>query len=167
MPDRACLLLLLYPRRWRERYGAELLDVLRSRQFNAAAGFDVVRGALDAWRRGADGRLRLGWAAVLAATMLVGWMSAHATDDVQAVAVVLLFGSMVAGALRLGRCWLPALVLFSAVPLSSLWTTVAAARAGRPHPIYQTAVALVPVALGALIGVAGRVLLDRLRRTPA
>jgi hypothetical protein len=38
----------LYPRAWRARYGAELLDLLETRPPDRAAWMDLVRGALDA-----------------------------------------------------------------------------------------------------------------------
>lgn len=41
-------LVLLYPRAWRERYGGELLDLLRSKPLSIAAVVATLRGALDA-----------------------------------------------------------------------------------------------------------------------
>jgi hypothetical protein len=41
-------LLRLYPARWRERYGAELLDAIGSRPLTAHDRVDLVRAALDA-----------------------------------------------------------------------------------------------------------------------
>ena len=43
------LLLRLYPQWWRRRYGAEALDILQSRPVRAAALWDLVVGAIDAW----------------------------------------------------------------------------------------------------------------------
>ena len=42
-------LLTLYPRPWRERYGAEFAELLSGRQATWRDRFDVVKGALDAW----------------------------------------------------------------------------------------------------------------------
>lgn len=41
-------LIRLYPRRWRERYEAEILDLLAERPASIADGLDLVRGAFDA-----------------------------------------------------------------------------------------------------------------------
>ncbi len=43
------LLLRLYPRWWRRRYGAEALDILEARPFTLTALVDLLAGALDAW----------------------------------------------------------------------------------------------------------------------
>lgn len=43
-------LVRLYPRAWRERYGAELDDLLANRAVGFAGGIDLIRGALDAHR---------------------------------------------------------------------------------------------------------------------
>lgn len=44
------VLLRLYPRAWRERYGEELEDLVAQRPLDLPATFDLVRGALDAHR---------------------------------------------------------------------------------------------------------------------
>jgi hypothetical protein len=41
-------LVRLYPRRWRDRYESEILDLLEQRPLSFADGLDLVRGALDA-----------------------------------------------------------------------------------------------------------------------
>ena len=41
-------LLKLYPKRWRERYGAEIGAFLEQRRLTAAGVIDLVRGAADA-----------------------------------------------------------------------------------------------------------------------
>jgi hypothetical protein len=43
------LLLHLYPGWWRQRYGAEALDILQGRPITAASLLDLLAGALDAW----------------------------------------------------------------------------------------------------------------------
>ena len=43
-------LVRLYPRAWRDRYGAELDDLLASRAVGTAGRLDLVRGVLDAHR---------------------------------------------------------------------------------------------------------------------
>ncbi len=42
-------LVRLYPRAWRERYGAEFLELLADRPASARDRFDILHGALDAW----------------------------------------------------------------------------------------------------------------------
>jgi len=42
-------LLRMYPRRWRDRYGDELLCLLEQRDLSASVILDMVRGAVDAW----------------------------------------------------------------------------------------------------------------------
>ncbi|HEX5822992.1 MAG TPA: hypothetical protein VFY18_00910 [Candidatus Limnocylindrales bacterium] len=41
-------LVRLYPRRWRDRYEAELIDLLEQRPLSLGASIDLIRGALDA-----------------------------------------------------------------------------------------------------------------------
>lgn len=43
------LLLRLYPRRWRERYGEELEEILARERHTPRLVLDVLAGALDAW----------------------------------------------------------------------------------------------------------------------
>ena len=42
-------LLLLYPPRWRRRYGRELADLVALQPFSVGAAIDVLAGAIDAW----------------------------------------------------------------------------------------------------------------------
>jgi hypothetical protein len=44
-------LLLLYPARWRRRYGDEFLDLLEHQPLSPRVGLDILLGALDAWLR--------------------------------------------------------------------------------------------------------------------
>jgi hypothetical protein len=46
---RALLLLRLYPRGWRERYGDEFLALAGDRALSPTQVIDVVSGAIDAW----------------------------------------------------------------------------------------------------------------------
>ncbi|MBF8188436.1 hypothetical protein ITP53_22450 [Nonomuraea sp. K274] len=43
--------LSLYPRAWRQRYGAEVADLIASRPVRPRTVLDLVRGAADAWLR--------------------------------------------------------------------------------------------------------------------
>ena len=42
-------LLQLYPPRWRQRYGAELAELIASRPFSIGGTLDLLAGAIDAW----------------------------------------------------------------------------------------------------------------------
>ena len=46
---RAPSLIALYPRRWRDRYGDEMVALIEGAPLGRRARFDLVRGALDAW----------------------------------------------------------------------------------------------------------------------
>lgn len=147
-------LVRLYPRAWRERYGVEFLASLEDFGAGPRWALDVIRGALDAHLQ----HLRPGRLAPLPLLVLcaaaTGWLNLHATDDVQPVAALLLFAGFGFGAYRPHRAWLFAVLLFAAVPLSSLWGDAVAYHPGlaRPHPLYETAVALIPALAGAYLG---------------
>jgi hypothetical protein len=42
-------LLMLYPPRWRRRYGQELEELVAARRFSFGAAVDLIAGAIDAW----------------------------------------------------------------------------------------------------------------------
>ena len=42
-------LLKLYPRRWRQRYGREVADLMAAQPISIATVVDVIAGAIDAW----------------------------------------------------------------------------------------------------------------------
>ncbi len=42
-------LLQLYPPRWRQRYGAELAELIASQPFSIGGTIDLLAGAIDAW----------------------------------------------------------------------------------------------------------------------
>lgn len=42
-------LLQLYPPRWRQRYGAELAELIASQPFSIGGTLDLLAGAIDAW----------------------------------------------------------------------------------------------------------------------
>jgi hypothetical protein len=42
-------LLKLYPPRWRRRYGAEFIELMKAQPFSAGTVLDVMAGAVDAW----------------------------------------------------------------------------------------------------------------------
>jgi hypothetical protein len=148
-PGRA--LLRLYPREWRERYGDEFALVLRATPPGPGAVLDVVRGALDAHVRAARPRPLVCGALLAVCAAVVGWMNLHTTDDVQPVAAALLVCGFGFGVQRPARAWRYALVLFAAVPLSSLWAELTA----KHHLdvlILETVIAVIPGLFGAYIG---------------
>ena len=48
MPMKGRALLRLYPARWQERYGEELVDLLETEPFTFSLVFDIARGAVRA-----------------------------------------------------------------------------------------------------------------------
>jgi hypothetical protein len=144
------VLLQLYPRRWRERYGEEFELVLRTSPPGVRTVLDVVRGALDAHVRTIRPVSLLSWALLVVAAVVVGWLDVHATDDVQPVAAALLVFGFAFGFWRHSPALLVALVLFAAVPLGEMWAHQL--RVAPPHPLYESLVALIPALLGSLTG---------------
>jgi hypothetical protein len=149
-------LLRLYPRRWRERYGGEFEALLEASDRRPGTVLDVARGALAArledWSR--HGPRLLPWLLLVLCGAVIGWLNFHASDDVQPVAAALLLSGGAFGLHRPGRAWLFAALLFLAVPLSGAWADAVSYHPGplRPHPLYESAVALIPALLGAYTG---------------
>lgn len=98
------------------------------------------------------------WVPLVTVAGLVGWLNYRATDDVQPVAAVLLLAGFGFSFWRPRLTWMFVLLLWLAVPLSGLIADANNYHPGllKPHPIYETLIALIPTALGALIGVATR-----------
>jgi hypothetical protein len=92
-------LVRLYPRAWRERYRAELEDLLADRPPTVRDALDIVRGALDAWihpqlagrprqEAGTGPGFRLlgaGASALGGALWIAGGLAAHGTQVNQAL----------------------------------------------------------------------------------
>jgi hypothetical protein len=97
------------------------------------------------------------WGLLALIAVSIGWLNYHATDDVQAVAAGLLVAAFGFSYWRPRLAWLFVLVLWLAIPLSSI---VAGAnfRPGlaSPHPLYETLIALIPTSIGALLGAGAR-----------
>lgn len=98
------------------------------------------------------------WGLLALTAVLLGWLNYHATDDVQAVAMGLLLAGFGFSFWRPRLAWLFVLVLWLAIPLSGV---VADANNYRPgvthaHPLYETLIALIPAAIGALLGAGAR-----------
>jgi hypothetical protein len=105
------------------------------------------------------------WGLLVVVAALLGWLNYRATDDVQAVAAGLLLAGFGFSYWRPRWAWLFVLVLWLAIPLSAIYaaqynfdTTFS-----RPHPLYETLVALVPTAIGALLGAGARWTLGQAR----
>ena len=163
-------LLRLYPRRWRKRYGVEFEALLEDSRRDSSQVIDVVRGVVDARtreaREGVIGMRRvLPWTILVACDLVIGWMNFQATDDVQAVAAALLVAGFGFGLYRPGRAWLFAILLFLAVPFSGAYADALGhyPGVGKPEPLYQSVIALLPSLAGAYAGVAVRWMLRRSR----
>ncbi|HXM57145.1 MAG TPA: hypothetical protein VOB72_17225 [Candidatus Dormibacteraeota bacterium] len=148
----------LYPRRWRERYGEEFELVLRATPPGGWMVVDVLRGALDAHVRAVRLRPWLRRLVLAVCAAIVGWLNFHASDDVQPVAAALLVFGFGFGLHRPSRAWLYAVLLFAAVPVSGAWADAVNYHPGlvKPHPLYESLVALVPALIGVYTAAAVR-----------
>jgi hypothetical protein len=151
-------LLRLYPRRWRERYGDEVEALLDETPEEPLRTVDLARGAVDAHRRQGVGHILAAAAVLLASDVAIGWLNYHASDDVQLVALALIVAAFGFAAWRPRWAWLFVLLLWFAVPLSSIVGYANNYHPGlvKPAPLYETLVALIPTALGALFGAGAR-----------
>lgn len=82
----------------------------------------------------------------------------HASADVQVVAAALLVAGFAFTYSRPRLAWLFVLLIWLPVPVSGAVANAANLHPGllRPHPLYETVVAVVPAALGAMAGAAAR-----------
>ena len=98
------------------------------------------------------------WGLLALIALLIGWLNYHATDDVQAVAAVLLLAGFGFSYWRPRLAWMFVLVLWLAIPLSSIVADANNFRPGlaAPHPLYETLIALIPASIGALLGAGAR-----------
>ena len=154
------ILLRLYPRRWRERYGDEYALILGATPPGLDTVLDVVRGAVDAHVREARPGPPARWALLGLCAAVVGWLDFHATDDVQPVAAAMLVFGFGFGVHRPARAWLHGLVLFAGVPVAEAWHLVAHGLVSpwQLLPVSQSVIALTPALLGAYAGaLVGRV----------
>jgi uncharacterized RDD family membrane protein YckC len=89
---------------------------------------------------------------------VIGWLNYHATDDVQPVAAALLIAGFGFSFWRPRLAWMFVIVLWLAVPISSVIADANNYHPGllKPHPLYETLIALIPTAVGALIGAGAR-----------
>lgn len=153
-------LLRLYPRRWRERYGDEVEALLDETPGEPRRTVDLARGAVDAHRRQGVGHLLVAGAVLLLSDVAIGWLNYHASDDVQVVALALVVAAFGFAAWRPRWAWLFVLLLWVAVPASSIVGYANNYHPGlvKPAPLYETLVALIPAAIGAFLGAGARML---------
>jgi hypothetical protein len=147
-------LLRLYPRRWRERYGAEFALIVRATPPGPGTVFDVVRGAVDAHLRQLWPGPLLRWTLLGLCAAVVGWLDFHATDDVQPVAAALLVFGFGFGVHRPARALGYALALFAAVPVAEVLHAVTHGLVSywQLLPVYQSVIALIPALVGSYAG---------------
>ena len=113
------------------------------------------------WRWVSEMTALLRWSAsglLALIALFIGWLNYHATDDVQAVAAVLLLAAFGFSYWRPRLAWLFVLVLWLAIPLSSIIAGANDYRPGlvSPHPLNETLIALIPALIGALLGAGAR-----------
>jgi hypothetical protein len=95
--------------------------------------------------------------ALLVIDAALAWGNLHATDDVQPVVLLLVLASFGFGFYRPKWSWLFALLLFAAIPASTIWAYASNYPVyGGHHPVYEELIALIPVALGAGAGAVAR-----------
>jgi hypothetical protein len=94
------------------------------------------------------------WSLLGIADLTLGWLNYHAADDVQPVALGLILAGFGFAFWRPRLAWLWVPLLWLAIPLSGVVADANNYHPGlvKPHPLYETLVALVPVAAGALAG---------------
>jgi hypothetical protein len=94
------------------------------------------------------------WVLLALIAAVIGWLNYNATDDVQVVAGALLVAGFGFSIWNPRLAWLFVLILWLAVPISGVVADANNYHPGlvKPHPLYETLVALVPLAIGAAVG---------------
>jgi len=106
---------------------------------------------------GGIGKAAAAGVALLLVDAALAWGNLHATDDVQPVVGLLLIASFAFGFYRPRWSWLFALVLFAAIPASTIWAYATSYPVfGGHHPLYEELIAIIPVAIGAAAGAGTR-----------
>lgn len=154
------VLLRLYPKPWRDRYGDEFSELLAASDEGWKTNADVARGALDAHRRTGGWRMRrvVPWLLLVVVDLVIGWLNYHATDDVQVVAAALILAGFGFVLWRPRWAWLLIPALWLAIPASSIVAYATNYHPGvpKPAPLYETLIALIPAALGAAAALGAR-----------
>ena len=103
-------------------------------------------------------RRLLPWALLVVVAAVLGWLNYHAADDVQPVAGGLIVAGFGYALWRPRLAWLFVIVLWLSIPISGVVADAGNYHPGlvKPHPLYESLVALVPAGLGALAGMAVR-----------
>jgi hypothetical protein len=160
-------LVRLYPRLWRDRYGEEFTALLAGSPRTWRTAADIVLGALDAHKRNGGKRMRrlIPWTLLVLVAAVLGWLNYHSSDDVQPVAAGLLLAGFGFSFWRPRLAWLFVAVLWLAIPISGVVADANNYHPGlaKAHPLYETLVALIPTALGAIAGVGARWVAGRAR----
>jgi uncharacterized membrane protein YfcA len=160
-------LLRLYPESWRKRYGEEFVALLAASPWTWRALADVVLGAFDAHQRKGGPQMRrlMLWGLLAVIAAFLGWLNYRASDDVQPVAAGLLLAGFAFSFWRPRLAWLFVLILWLAIPLSGVIAFANNYHPGllKPHPLYETLVALIPTALGAMVGAGARWIVGQAR----
>jgi len=126
----------LYPTDWQREFGQEFDDLLAQRPMSMRDRWDVVVHAFEARLS----RLTTAWPTLLAWTV-VATLNVFAKEDQWAAGGLVLLCCLLT-TLTPRDWWKSAILLFSAIPISSLYFYQL------PHihhePLYKTAVALIP-----------------------
>lgn len=103
-------------------------------------------------------RRSLPWVLLVVVAAILGWLNYHAADDVQPVAGGLIVAGFGFALWRPRLAWLFVIVLWLSIPISGLVADANNYHPGlvKPHPLYESLVALIPAGLGALAGMAVR-----------
>ena len=107
------------------------------------------------------------WIVLVVVDVLLGWLNYSASDDVQPVAAGLLIAGFGFAFWRPRLAWLLVPLIWLAIPLSSIVAFANNHHPGlvKPHPLYETLIALIPVAIGAAAGYGVRTILVASRRS--
>ncbi len=95
------------------------------------------------------------WVLLLLCATVLGWLNYHAREDVQPVAAGLLVAGFGFSFWRPKLAWLLVPLLWLSIPVSGALADAHDYHPGlvRPHPLYETLVALLPTAMGAAAGI--------------
>jgi len=138
----------LYPKAWQQEFGEEFDAMIEGRGLSASDVADILLHAL--WRRAA--------ATARVVPLLMAWTAVAflniVAKEVQWPAGALLLSSALFASSSRGGWIRTSLLLFLAIPVSSLYFYQIP---GIHHePLYKTAVALIPAFVGAWVGLAIR-----------
>ena len=97
-------------------------------------------------------------ALLLACDVVLGWLNYHAAEDVQVVAAALFVFAFGFAVWRPRSTWYVIPLLWFAIPVSGIVADANNYHPGlfKPHPLYETLVALIPTVAGAVFGLGAR-----------